>query len=96
MVKIQLPCLHIVYSARYSKEIVVNALLKYGALIENFAHDIRVLGISDILVAVATEEVLKRKTVLLAVFKSLADTLNFNVVIAERSAAAGERSIPRE
>ena len=92
----QLPSLHIVHAAGNCEEIVVNAFLKYGALIENLAHDIRVLGISDVLVAVAAEQILEGKTVLLAVFKGLADTLNFNVVIAERSAATGERSIPCE
>ncbi len=89
----QLPSLHIVHAAGNCEEIVVNALLKYGALIENLAHDIRVLGISDVLVAVAAEEVLKRESVLLAVFKGLADTLNLNLVVAERSAATGERSV---
>ena len=92
----QLPSLHIVHAAGNCKEVVVNALLKYGALIENLAHDIRVLGVSDVLVAVAAEKILEEKAVLLAVFKGLADTLNFNVVIAERSAAAGERSVPCE
>ena len=92
----QLPCLHIVYAAGDCEEVVVNALLKNIALVKYLAHNVGVLGISNILVAVATEEVLEGKTVLLSVLKGLADTLNFNVVIAERSAAAGERSVPRE
>ena len=96
MIQVQLPCLHVMYAAGDCKEVVVNALLKNIALVKYLAHNVGMLGISNILVTVAAEQILKGKTVLLTVFKSLANTLNLNLMVAERSAATGERSVPRE
>ena len=67
MIQMQLPSLHIVHAAGNCEEIVIHALFEDCALIENLAHDIRMLRIGNVLVAVAAEHVFQGQAAGLAV-----------------------------
>ena len=67
VIEMQLPCLHVMYAAGNDIEIVVYAGPQDGALGKDFVHDVRVLRVGDVLVAVAAEEIFQRKPLGLAV-----------------------------
>ena len=87
MIHMQLPCLHIMYTAGDDEEVVVLALLQVLALCYCSAHDVLVLLEGDVRITVSAEHIIQLIAVLVAIFKGLADSLNFLVVIAEGTAA---------
>ena len=92
----QLPGLHVMHSAGDYVESIILAVFKFGTDGKGALHNVLLVVVSDVLVAVTAEHVLKVKTLFGAVLKGSADTFDFFVVIALRTAAAGERSVPCE
>ena len=84
----KLPGLHIMNASGDYKEIIIFVLNKQIAFLYSFFHDVFVFLKSYILIAIAAEHVLKLISLLFSLFKSLADSLNFCLMITERTAAS--------
>ena len=94
MIKVQLPCLHIVDASGNGKEIIILPLNQLRAVLQHSVHDILMLLIGNILVTIAAEHVIQLQSSVLSHSQSLPYPLHLPVMISPWPAAARKRPIP--
>ena len=96
MIQMQLPCLHIMYASGDDIEVIVYTGDQFGANRQGSFHYVTLVTVRDVLISVTAEHEFKFQSVLFAVFESLTDTFDLNVMISFRPAASRKRPVPCE